>query len=237
MRAIFLLAGLSACALAGAQGLSESLETASCPGMTVPYVLDRAGEGSPRYMLILFPGGDGIVNPRRDAEGRIVYRKKDNFLLRARSAAVDEEFAAAAADSTTNLGRFRCLASDLKARFPSADLYLIGTSRGTRSTMSLAPDIQDVVKGVIHTSSLSMIADFDTRKLKNRQLIVHHRRDGCEATDFESARRSAEKYGTDFIAVDGGTDDGPDCQPFSHHGFAGMEREVVDLIKAWIRQK
>lgn len=130
MRAIFLLAGLSACALAGALGLSESLETASCPGMTVPYVLDRAEEGSPRYVLILFPGGDGIVNPRRDAEGRIVYRKKDNFLLRARSAAVDEEFAAAAADSTTNLGRFRCLASDLKARFPAAASILSARAGG-----------------------------------------------------------------------------------------------------------
>jgi hypothetical protein len=33
--------------------------------------------------------------------------------------------------------------------------------------------------GEIHTSSLNKIHEFDARKYKNRQLVVHHRNDGC----------------------------------------------------------
>lgn len=150
---------------------------------------------------------------------------------------VDDAFATAATDSSSDPVRFRCLASHLEVRFPKADLYLLGTSRGTFDTMCLAPEIQDDVKGVIHTSSLSSIVSFDARKLKNRQLIVHHRNDACGATSFAAAQRSAERYGTDFIEVEGGTQEGNPCQPFSHHGYAGVEETVVGRIKAWIRRQ
>ena len=215
----------------------ETLETAVCKDQSLSYVLNRSRTSEPSFVLILFPGGDGIVNPHLDKKGRLAYRKKTNFLLRTRSLIVDKAFATAVTDSSSDPVRFRCLTSHLKTIFPRADLYLIGTSRGTFDTMRLAPEIQDDIKGVIHTSSLSSIVNFDTRKLKNRQLIVHHREDACSATSFAAAQSSAKRYGTDFIAVDGGMQDGNPCQPFSHHGYAGIEDIVIEHIKAWIRRE
>ncbi len=235
--AMVLMALLACTSLRAAQPQAETLETAVCADRSVPYVLNRSMAGEPSFVLILFPGGDGVVDPHLDGKGRLVYRKKTNFLLRTRNLMVDDAFATAATDSSPDPGRFRCLASHLRARFPKADLYLLGTSRGTFDTMRLAPEIQDDVKGVIHTSSLSSIVDFDTRKLKNRQLIVHHRDDACGATSFAATQRSAERYGTDFIEVEGGTQEGNPCQPFSHHGYAGVEEAVVGRIKAWIRRE
>lgn len=235
--AIALTALLACTSLQAAQPQVETLETAVCADVSVPYVLNRSRAGDPSFVLILFPGGDGIVNPHLDGKERLVYRKKTNFLLRTRRLMVDDAFATAATDSSSDPVRFRCLASHLKGRFPKADLYLLGTSRGTFDTMRLAPEIQDDVKGVIHTSSLSSIVSFDARRLKNRQLIVHHRDDACGATSFAAAQRSAERFGTDFIALEGGTQAGHPCQPFSHHGYAGVEETVVGAIKAWIRQR
>jgi len=52
-------------------------------GEAVPYVLN-ANNASPHYVLILFPGASGIVNPYLQ-DGKLVYSMQTNFLLRARS--------------------------------------------------------------------------------------------------------------------------------------------------------
>lgn len=48
----------------------------------MPYILN-AGNALPRYVVILFPGGSGRVEPRMQ-DGTLVYGFKGNFLLRAR---------------------------------------------------------------------------------------------------------------------------------------------------------
>ena len=122
-RTAIALTALLACASlwAGEQQV-EMRETAVCADVSVPYVLNRSRTGDPSFVLILFLGGDGIVTPHLDGKGRLVYRKKTNFLLRTRSLMVDDAFATAATDSSPDPVRFRCLASQLKARFPKADL-------------------------------------------------------------------------------------------------------------------
>ena len=128
-------------------------------GETVPYVLDSRS-ASPKYVVILFPGGSGEVNPRW-MNGRIVYRAKSNFLLRARPLLVDEQFAAVATNSTSRPDRVQPLLDDLKRRFPDARIYLMGTSRGTYDTMALADYLSGRIAGEIHSSSLAAVASFD----------------------------------------------------------------------------
>jgi hypothetical protein len=102
--------------------------------------------------------------------------------------------------------------------------------------MHLAAYLSDKIAGEIHTSSLSSVAVFDAKKYANRQLIVHHRNDSCHATPFSSAERAHEKYGDDFIAMDGGISTGDPCEAYAHHGYNGIEEETVDAIKKWIKQ-
>lgn len=203
-------------------------------GVTIPYVLDWRG-APPKYVVILFTGGSGEVDPRM-VNGKLVYRAKNNFLLRARPFLVDEKFAAVATNSTSSPERVQAVLDDLKRRFPEARIYLMGTSRGTLDTMALAGYLSTRIAGEIHTSSFAAVASFDATEYRNRQLLVHHEDDGCRVTPVGAAQRSHERFGTALIVMHGGAAEGDPCQPFGHHGFNGIEKETIDAIKQWIRQ-
>ncbi|HEX2650108.1 MAG TPA: alpha/beta hydrolase [Burkholderiales bacterium] len=218
-------------ALAGEQLVS----TAKYPsGEVIPYILDSEGD-APRYVVLLFPGGSGVMDPRLQ-DGRLVYGFRGNFLIRARRYLVDREFASVATNTTTSEERVQALLDDIGRRFPQAKVYVMGTSNGTYATMRLAEYLSGRVAGVIHTSSLNAISQFDSRQYKNRQLIVSHVDDVCRATRFSASKDAAERYGTDFIAMQGGISVGEYCEAFSHHGYNGIERETMEKIKDWIRK-
>lgn len=218
-----------------AEAAEELITTATLSrGEVVPYVLNHRA-ATPRYVVILFPGGSGEMNPRMK-NGKLVYGFKGNFVIRTRKFMVDGEFATAATNSTQSEERVQAILDDLRKRFPGAKVYLMGTSKGTFDTMALAPYLSDKIAGEVHTSSLDRIASFDARKFKNRHLIVHHKHDGCRVTPFSAAQYSHEKYGNELIAMDGGIDVGDPCEPRAHHGFNGIERETIDAIKQWIKR-
>ncbi|HEY6896102.1 MAG TPA: hypothetical protein VI279_02485 [Rhodocyclaceae bacterium] len=200
----------------------------------VPYILDSVS-ATPRYVLILFPGGNGIVDPHMEGR-RLVYQMRGNFLLRVREFWVDQEFATVTTNSTQQEERVQALLDALARRFPGAAIYLLGTSRGTFDTMRLAGYLSSRIAGVIHTSSLSGIASFDGRQYANRQLLVHHRDDNCKATPFSAAQHAHDSYGTELIAMEGGISEGDLCGAFAHHGYNGIEQQTVEAIKAWIKR-
>lgn len=218
--------------VAANEELISSATTGS--GEPVPYVLNSSSK-VPKYVFVLFPGGNGVVDPHMEGQ-KLVYGKTGNFLLRARPFLVDSEFATAATNSTQVPERIQAVIDDLGVRFPEVKIYLMGTSRGTFDTMRLAEYLSDKIAGEIHTSSLNSIAAFDGKRYKNRHLIVHHRKDTCRVTPFGSAEYSHTRYGTDFIAIDGGISVGDPCEAYAHHGFNGVERETAELIKQWVTQ-
>lgn len=203
-------------------------------GETVPYILNYV-DLTPHYVIILFPGGSGNLNPRIK-DGKLVYGVKQTFVIRVRPLIVDAEFATVATNSSQSDERIQAILDDLDRRFPAAQIYLMSTSKGTFDSMYLAPYLSERIAGEIHTSSLSSVASFDAGKYKNRQLLVHHRDDSCFATPFKSAQASQEKYGTELLVMEGGVSTGDPCEPFAHHGYNGIERETVDAIKNWIKR-
>lgn len=228
---VFLLAFCAQVAFAGEELITTAKQA---DGERVPYILN-ANNATPRYVVILFPGGSGQVNPRM-VEGELVYGFKGNFLLRSRPFIVDDEFATVTTNSSDNEERIQAVLDDIKRRFPAAKIYLMGTSNGTASTMKLAGYLSERIAGVIHTSSRSEIYNFDSRRYKNRQLIVHHKRDSCRGTPYFAAEDAHRRFGTDFIAMEGGISVGNPCEAFAYHGYNGIERETVDAIKKWVRQ-
>jgi hypothetical protein len=203
-------------------------------GEAVPYILN-IGEAVPKYVVILFPGGSGNMDPRIE-DGKLVYGFRGNFLIRSRQHLVDSEFATVSTNASRSEERIQAVLDDLKRRYPEARVYLMGTSNGTDPTRVLAGYLSDRIAGVIHTSSLGAIRGLDARKYRNRHLLVHHRNDPCHVTPFSSALASHEDYGTELIAMEGGISVGDRCEAFSYHGFNGIERETMDAIKAWIRK-
>lgn len=203
-------------------------------GDSIPYVLNSQSSG-PKYVLILFPGGMGNVEPRMEGD-KLVYKGRSNFLLRARKWFVDEEFATVSTNASQSPERMQGLLDDLVRRFPHAKIYLIGTSRGTFDTMELAGFLSRRIAGVIHTASLSRIGSFNAKDYANRQLLVHHRHDDCHVTPFSQAQYSHERFGNELIVMEGGTSIGDPCQAHAYHGFNGIEEQTVAAIKDWIKK-
>lgn len=229
---LILVVALTASACLAAEELIGTAIQAN--GEAVPYILS-ANNSTPSYVVILFPGGTGVMNPRME-DGKLTYAFRGNFVIKTRPLLVDNEFAAVATNSTQVAERVQAILDDLKRRFPDAQVYLMGTSNGTHDTMALADYLSTRIAGEIHTSSKLGIGSFDARKYRNRHLVVHHRNDTCRFTPFAAAEASHKNFGNDFIAMEGGFGVGDPCEPQAHHGFNGIEGATIDAIKAWIRQ-
>ncbi len=202
-------------------------------GEVIPYILN-SNTSAPAYVFILFPGGSGVVNPRMEG-GVLMYSAKGNFLVRSRKWMVDDEFATVTTNAGPSEERIQAVIDDLNKRYANVKIYLMGTSRGTEDTMSLADYLSDKIAGEIHTSSMTRIWSFDAKDYKNRHLIVHHKNDSCRVTPYASALRSHERYGSELITMEGGISVGDPCEAFAYHGYNGIERETVDAIKKWVK--
>ena len=201
---------------------------------TVPYILTSQHQ-SPRYVLILMPGGAGTLNPHINNEGKLQFGFAGNFLIRSRNQFCDSQFTTASTNSTESPERMSALVNDLQTRFPKSKICMVGTSRSTYSTMGLAEKFDGQIDCIIHTASMNQIARFDTRKFKSRHLMVHHKNDPCHLTTYASTQSNHERYKTPLITMEGGSSTGDACQAFSFHGFYGIEQQTIDQIKAWIR--
>jgi hypothetical protein len=204
-------------------------------GGSISYLLVTKSD-HPQYTIIGFPGGQGVFNAS-ESNGSIHFSAGGNFVIRTRNLMVDDKFAMALTDASSDPLRMGKIVDDLKRRYPGTHVYVMSTSMGTLDSMSLSMSLGDRIDGAIHTSSMSQIGSFPFDQTKVRQLIVHHYNDGCRATSYGSAKSASEKYHIKLITVTGGTGTGDPCEPFDHHGYRGVEKQTIDAIKQWIRQE
>lgn len=133
----------------------------------------------------------------------------------------------------------------LKSNVP---IWLAGTSMGTISATAAAiRDGGQNVAGIVLTSSVTAyrikgaVPTQELDKIKVPVLVVHHEKDACkvctpyEAKTIAEGLKNAPIKKTVFIS--GGVDPtGDPCHAMHFHGFIGKEKEVVDLIAAWVRK-
>jgi hypothetical protein len=211
------------------------IETAKyASGEVVPYILTEINLQKPKYGVILMPGGNGNLSPYMQ-DGKLIFQLPGNFLIRSRALFADSETLVVSTDSSGSAERVGAILDDLNKRYPNLEIYIIGTSRGTYSTMQLGQRIDGQVAGFIHTSSMSSISGYDTRNFKSRHLLVHHVNDGCHLTSYAGAKSNHEKFGTKLISVEGGDSYGDPCLSQAYHGFKNIETAVITQIKAWIK--
>lgn len=241
---------LAVCARAEA----EEIRTISRPaGRSVPYLL--AGDigdsaSGVQAMAILFNGGEGYVGLIKKG----IPQPGANFLVRSRQLFVERGVPVAVIDVPAGMrgmpDSFRmsqlhaddvaALAGDMQRQFPTARLFLIGTSRGTVSAAYAGAALGTRLAGVVLTSSVfdasrggAGLSGFDYEKIKAPLLFVHHVEDGCRVTPYSAAKALSERY--PLISVHGGKPaaSGP-CDPFSAHGYYGVESATVDAIVHWM---
>ena len=245
--AVLLAAAISASA-------EEIVTVSGRKGETQSYLLMH-NAAPPKVVAVLFPGGEGLMRLHSEG-GSVKFSQGRNFLVRTRGMFRDAEIAVAIVDSPSDQQRagmddgFRsgrahvediaAVVKDLRARFYSAKIFLIGTSRGTVSAAYVGRSLGEAVDGVILTSSVFYggrsgigLSGFDFGAIKAPLLFVHHVHDACRACPYRDAESLSRRF--PLISVSGGKPAESDpCEPLAAHGYYGKEQETVKAIKAWM---
>ncbi|MDH5487798.1 MAG: alpha/beta hydrolase, partial [Gammaproteobacteria bacterium] len=79
------------------------------------------------------------------------------------------------------------------------------------------------------------------QKLKLPVLVVHHEQDGCKKCLFSDMPKLMNRLDgvarKELQTFRGGDNQGDPCKALAHHGFNGIELNVVNRIAAWIVAK
>lgn len=243
--------------IARAQSAPKVIDIPTRPGVTQRFLY--IAPDSPKAVAVLYAGGHGGLQLHPDgAFGWGEY----NFLVRSRRLFVGDGLAVAVIDapsdrqSTPFLNGFRQTpehAADAKAVIAwlrghaNVPVWLIGTSRGTQSVASIAIALADGggPDGIVLTSTILRdvrggrpVTDMNLAALRIPVLVVHHQNDACPVCAVSGTSALMEKLTNSpreaLMIVSGGAAEGDPCEAFGHHGFNGVEGEVVDAIARWI---
>ena len=210
-----------------------------------------------KAVVILFAGGDGGL--RLAADGAMG-AMRGNFLVRTREQFAAQGLAVAVIDAPSDrqtLGGTRQSAehvADVKATITwlrqefKIPVWLVGTSRGTQSVAYIATQLAPAdggPDGIVLTSTMlddrkgRPVPDMPLDHIKVPVLIAHHAQDGCVYTRMSDMPKLTAKLGsapkTELMTFEGGVDIGDPCEARGHHGFSGIETDVVNKISAWIK--
>jgi hypothetical protein len=229
MKKIRLICSLSVAAilvgLAGAPARAD--ETVDVGGSRVVLIKPKAPRGS----VILMPGGNGAI--RADDQGGI-RGLNYNQLIRTRHAYAARGLAVMITDSSTDLASAVQYMAAIKR-----PVMVIGTSRGTlRAAQGIArgarPDALVLTSGFLSRESgagENVMAILGSPAALPRTLVIHHQADTCRAT-LPAGVDPFIKWagGRARVAwLSGGVQQGDPCEAGGHHGFNGLDGQVVGL--------
>ncbi len=242
---------------AGAEPVVLDLPTR--PGVTQRILLDAPPE--PRALVLLFAGGHGGL---RIFPGGSMLWGDGNFLVRSRQLFVKQGLAVAVVDAPSDrrnapfLDGFRNrpehaedvrqVIAALRPRW-NVPVWLVGTSRGTQSVAFLGTELPgpDGPDGLVLTASIlrdsrqTPVTELPLGRLTVPTLVVHHERDGCPLCAPADLPRLMDRLAhlprTALMIFQGGSDLGHPCEAFAHHGFNGIEAEVVTSIVEWMLRR
>jgi hypothetical protein len=243
--------------------VAESISTIKTPrGSKVSYATIINPEA--KANIILFAGSSGKLKFPKPESSNQKWKGTNNFLIKVRSDFATNGFNVISIDAPSDKqskngmkdGSFRHSddhVSDvdeiIKAIKSNNNLpvWLIGTSRGTESVANVAVNTKEGISGAVFTASMTNgdmdgwdVADFDLEKIKFPVLFVHHEKDGCKVTRPHEVSSLAKKVtnssNVEVKMVSGGSQKGDPCKPFSHHGFFGIEDQVVKYISDFIKK-
>jgi hypothetical protein len=83
------------------------------------------------------------------------------------------------------------------------------------------------------------LTEVDLTAVKQPVLVVHHEQDPCGVCPPAQLPELMKHLPANAVlkTYTGGLSRGGACDPFSHHGFNGIEDAVVGDIATWIRER
>jgi len=184
---------------------------------------------APRASVILMPGGDGYIAA---GPGGTIGKLKGNQLVRTRNGYLARGLAVLIVDADVNLAR----AVDYMAAI-KRPVTVVATSKVTlRAAHGIAggakPDALVLTSGFLTDGSGSgqNVANIlGSPRLLPRTLVIAHRHDTCRFTQPAGVEPFIRWAGGKARAtwLDGGMGSGDPCQAGGHHGFNGLDGQVV----------
>jgi hypothetical protein len=202
-------------------------ETVSIGGSRAVLIRPKAVRAS----VILLPGGDGAI---RAGDQGDIHGLQGNQLVRTRKAYAARGLAVLVADAGTNLQSAVEYMAAIKR-----PVTVIATSRGTlRAAEGIAggarPDALVLTSGFLSPESGgggNVMSILGSPSALPRTLVIHHRQDGCKFTQPAGVdpfiKWSAGRARVSWLS--GGAEQGDPCEAGGHHGFNGLDGQVVGL--------
>ncbi len=211
-------------ALAG-QSPAKADETVTVGGVSAVLIKPA----SPKASVILMAGGAGYLGITGDGQ---ITQLRGNSLVRTRQAFAARGFAVLLPEGNVDLAAAVAYMAAIKK-----PVTLIGTSRGTqRIAAGLAagakPDKVVFTSGFLSNESgenYNVMSILGSADYLPPALVIHHRNDGCRVTlpgGVEPFMAWAGKKAR-VTWLSGGANEGDPCQAAGHHGFAGIEGQMV----------
>lgn len=190
---------------------------------------------SPRGSVILMPGGSGSISA---GPGGTIGSLSGNQLVRTRASYAARGLAVLVLDSSGSLSAAVEYMAAIKR-----PVVVVATSRGTqRAAQGIAggakPDALVLTSGFLSPESGSgsnVMSILGSPSALPRTLVIHHRDDGCKFTQPAGVDPFIKwSQGRARVAwVSGGPESGDPCEAFGHHGFAGLDGQVVGLASSF----
>jgi hypothetical protein len=214
--------------------LAAILATPASADETVTIAGSRAvliKPATPRASVILLPGGNGAIHAGDHGD---IHGLNGNQLVRTRNAYAGRGLAVLIADYDTDLKA----AVDTMAAI-KRPVTVIATSRGTqRAAEGIArgarPDALVLTSGFLSPesgSSSNVMSILGSPAALPRTLVIHHREDGCKFTQPAGVEPFIKWAGGKARVswLSGGAEQGDPCEAGGHHGFSGLDGQVVGL--------
>lgn len=256
------LATLMVCMAASAQLAEKVVDIPTRPGVTQRMLIVVPPQ--PKAAVILLAGGHGglQISPSGFiAWGENNFVVRTRLLFAAQGLAVAVLDAPSDRQSPPYLSGFRQTpehAADLKAAIAwmrqttQLPVWLVGTSRGTQSAAYVATrlsgpdesDGPDGPDGIVLSSTILTdpqgrpVPAMPLEKIRVPVLVVHHEQDGCRLCAFSEVPALTTKLTlaarSQVLSFKGGENRGDPCGASGHHGYAGIELDVVRQTAQWL---
>jgi len=226
------------------------------PGVTQRLLLLTPPE--PKAVVLLLPGGHGglqlgLDGAMRWGEGNFLVRSRERFAAQGLAVAVldapsDRQgppFLAGFRQTPEHVADVAATLAWLRQRH-RLPVWLVGTSRGTQSAAHVAtvlpppegPDGLVLTATILSDTRGRPVPAMALERVTVPVLVVHHEQDGCGHCAFAEVPALMAKFThaprRELLSFTGGRNVGEPCEAFAHHGFNGLEAEVVRRVTDWV---
>jgi dienelactone hydrolase len=224
------------------------------PNITLSYFLDMPASGEPKAVLLVIPGGNGMIN-LKSQDGKIRHDLQYNLFIRSTTMLHERSIGLAMPDVpsdrskgvtvTFRKGRehaddLRAVLKDLRTRYTKSKIYFATSGSGGVSALFAAGNLGKDLDGVILAGAeTSQLHAYDHSAVKTPVLMIHHTENRCDGAPFIEAREIAEKYSFTLSPFSGGEPDKDKnpCAFRTKHGLLGLEVKATATISDWIDGK